>query len=134
VVLFHLLTVKTYMVHNTRCATSTKPKIDLEMESELKTSTRSSSCAICYKATSCVLRNDHDFFFVCSSHLTDASFCKKIPKNINTPNVQPSSQYFELHGQICFTREKRLRDKLDYEKKMALLSTMPDVQRTVSRS
>lgn len=70
----------------------------------------SKACAICYKPTTTVLITDNqvDFFYVCSSHLSDAQFATAIKPTEYQDLVK---KRVELESQIDKTTQERYKHK-----------------------
>jgi hypothetical protein len=43
-----------------------------------RTSTKAGQCFVCFKETTAVLTNELDFFYVCTNHIIDQSFCQHV--------------------------------------------------------
>lgn len=101
-------------------------------------------CFVCYKETNSVLTTPGDFFYICSGHLLDASFCSPIFPSNNSDNSKNEKQkesniekntiikeqnpsHYVLNTRIFYLRQKRLHDQQRETKTLDILKQLKTV-------
>jgi len=62
--------------------------------------THSGSCFVCYKQTEFILRTDSDWFYTCTTHIRDPSFCKVQKKEVDVIDIKQAELDSELEKEL----------------------------------